>query len=104
MIVTSTDTVPDREVTAILGIVKGNSVRARNIGDDLIQGVQSMLGGELRSYSRLVSEARDEALERMQDEARDRNADAVLTVRLETSEIAQGAAELLAYGTAVKLD
>ncbi|MDX1745141.1 MAG: YbjQ family protein [Halobacteriales archaeon] len=103
MIVTNTDSVPDRDVVEILGLVKGNTVRARNVGRDITQSIRNIAGGELKSYSGLMSDSRDEALERMEAHARDLDADAVLNVRFETSEIAQGSAEVLAYGTAVRL-
>lgn len=103
MIVTSTDAVPDRDVVEILGVVKGNTVRARNVGRDITQSIRNIAGGELKSYSGLLSDARDEALDRMEGQARQLDADAVLNVRFETSEIAQGSAEVLVYGTAVRL-
>lgn len=103
MLITSTDTVPERETAEILGLVKGNTVRARNVGRDITQSIRNIAGGELKSYSGLMSDARDEALERMEADAAALDADAVVNVRFETSEIAQGSAEVLAYGTAVRL-
>ena len=103
MIVTSTETVPDRDIVEILGVVKGNTVRARNVGRDITQSIRNIAGGELKSYSGLLSDARDQALDRMEDQAHQLDADAVLNVRFETSEIAQGSAEVLVYGTAVRL-
>lgn len=104
MIVTNTETVPGRDVAEILGLVKGNTVRARNVGRDITQSIRNIAGGELKSYSGLMSDSRDEALDRMAEDARRLDADAVLNVRFETSEIAQGSAEVLAYGTAVRLE
>lgn len=104
MIVTNTETVPGRDVVEILDVVKGNTVRARNVGRDITQSIRNIAGGELKSYSGLMSDSRDEALDRMEEDARRLDADAVLNVRFETSEIAQGASEVLAYGTAVRLE
>ncbi|MFB6173548.1 MAG: YbjQ family protein [Halobacteriales archaeon] len=103
MELTTTETVPGREVESSLGIVKGNTVRARNVGRDLTQSIRNIAGGELKSYTGLLSDAREEALERLADAAEAEGADAVVNVRFETSEIAQGSAEILAYGTAVTL-
>lgn len=99
----TTETVPDGDVAEVLGIAKGNTVRAKNVGRDITQALRNITGGELKSYSTLLSDARDEALDRMAAAAEEMGADAVVNVRYETSEIAQGAAEVLAYGTAVRL-
>jgi len=104
MLVTSTETVPGRETTEVLGLVRGNTIRARNVGRDITQGLRNLAGGELKAYTTLLTDAREEAQERMEAEARQKGADAVVNVRFETSEISGGAAELLVYGTAVKLD
>ena len=103
MHVTTTETVPGHEVTEILGIARGNTVRARNVGRDFTQSLRNLTGGELKSYSGLLSEAREEALSRMVSDAESMNADAIVNVRLETSQITEGGSELLAYGTAVRL-
>lgn len=100
----TTETVPDGEVVEVLGIAKGNTVRAKNVGRDITQALRNITGGELKSYSNLLSDARNEALSRMSGEAEEMGADAVVNIRYETSEIAQGAAEILAYGTAVRLE
>jgi uncharacterized protein YbjQ (UPF0145 family) len=102
--VVSTETVPGRETTEALGIARGNIVRARNVGRDITQGLRNLAGGELKAYSTLLSTARDEAIERMEADAVAMGADAVVNVRIETSEISQGASEVIAYGTAVTLD
>jgi uncharacterized protein YbjQ (UPF0145 family) len=100
----TTDSIPGHEVTEVLGIAKGNTVRARNLARDFTQGLRNMAGGELKAYSTLLTEARDEAISRMEENALEMGADAVLNVRMETSEVTQGASEVIAYGTAVKLD
>lgn len=100
----TTETVPGREITEVLGIARGNTVRARNVGRDITQGLRNLAGGELKSYSSLLTEARDEAIARMEADGAEMGADAVVNVRIETSQVAQGASELIAYGTAVRLD
>ncbi|MFC4549087.1 MULTISPECIES: YbjQ family protein [Halorussus] len=104
MIVTNTETVAGREIAENLGLVRGNTVRARNVGRDITQGLRSIAGGELKAYSTLMADAREEAIARMEAEARDLDADAVVNVRFVTAEVTTGGAELLAYGTAVRLD
>lgn len=103
MIVTSTETVSGRETAETLGLVRGNTIRARNVGRDITQGLRNIVGGELKAYTTLLTDAREEAMARMEEEAEALGADAVVNVRFETSQVANGAAELLAYGTAVRL-
>jgi uncharacterized protein YbjQ (UPF0145 family) len=103
MIVTTTDYVPGYEVKEVMGIAKGSTIRAKHIGKDIVAGLKSIVGGELGGYTEMLNEARDEAMKRMIDEAMKLNADAIINVRLETAEVMQGAAEVLSYGTAVKL-
>ena len=103
IIVTSTETVPGMKVVQILGIVKGNTVRTRNIGRDIGAGFKNLIGGEIKSYTEMISQARDEAYNRMVNQAIDLGADGVINVRFMTSAVLAGASELLAYGTAVKL-
>lgn len=103
MIICSTEAIPNREVTEILGIARGSTVRARNIGRDIFAGLKNIIGGEIEEYSKLQAHAREQALQRLEQDARRMGADAVLNVRLTTAMIMQGAAEVLAYGTAVKL-
>jgi len=100
----TTETVPGYEVVEVLGIARGNTVRARNVGRDITQGLRNLAGGELKAYSTLLAQARDEALERMEADAVEMGADAVVNVRMETSEVTQGGSEVIAYGTAVKLE
>lgn len=103
MILTTTETIPGKTIKDILGIAKGSTVRAKHIGRDIMAGLKHLIGGELKGYTEMLNEAREEALKRMQDDAKKKGADAVVCVRLVTSELMQGAAEVSAYGTAVKL-
>ena len=103
MLMTTWETVAGREITETLGVVTANSVRARNIGRDVLAGFRSIAGGPIEAYRELLSESREEALARLTTEARAMEADAIVCVRISTSSIMQGAAEVLAYGTAVKL-
>ena len=103
MITCTTEHVPGREIAEVIGLVTGNTVRSKNVGKDIGAGLKSLAGGELKSYTSMLSEARAESLERMTKAAQDVGADAVVMLRFTTSAITEGAAELLAYGTAVKL-
>lgn len=103
MILVTTDVVPGREITAVIGLVRGNTVRARHVGRDLLASLKNMVGGEIDEYTKLLAESREQSLDRMLAEAQARGADAIVGLRFATSEIAQGASEFLAYGTAVKL-
>lgn len=103
MIVTMTDSVPGREVAEILGIVRGNVVRTRFFGRDIMAGLRNLVGGEVPEYTKLMAEAREQALDRLRADAQSLGADAVVTMRITTSMIMGGSAELLAYGTAVRL-
>ena len=99
----TTEAIPGHEIVEVLGIARGNTVRARNVGRDITQGLRNLAGGELKAYSTLLADARDQAIERMEANALEMGADAVVNVRMETSEVTQGASEVIAYGTAVKL-
>lgn len=103
MIVVTTESVPGRQIVATLGFVRGNTVRAAHAGDDASAWLKNMVGGEIEEYTKLLAESREQALDRMIAEARAHGADAVVGLRFESCEIASGCAELLAYGTAVKL-
>ncbi|RQG98690.1 YbjQ family protein [Natrarchaeobius oligotrophus] len=103
MYISNTETVPDGEVVEVLGIARGNTVEARNVGRDITQGIRNVFGGELKAYSDLLTKARDEAIARMEADAEEMGADAVVNVRLETSQITEGGSEVMAYGTAVQL-
>jgi len=103
MIISNTETIPGKEVTETLGVVRGSTVRARNIGRDIFASLKNIVGGEVSEYTKLMADSREEALMRMQQDANRLGADAVVNVRFTTSAIMQGMAEILAYGTAVKL-
>ena len=103
IIVTTTDFVPGYEVERVLGVVFGNTVRAKHIGKDISALFKNIVGGEIQEYTEMLSDARKEALNRLIKAAKDLGADAVINVRFTTSQTMAGAAELLAYGTAVKL-
>ena len=102
MIVTTTEQVPGHEYE-IIGVVSGNTVRAKHLGKDIMSGLKSVVGGELQEYTDMLSDARKESINRMINDASEMGADAVVNVRFTTSQTTAGAAELLAYGTAVKL-
>lgn len=103
LIVTTTESVPGFEVKEILGVVTGNTVRAKHIGKDIMAGLKNIVGGELQEYTEMLNDSREESMNRMIKEAKNLGADAVLGARFMTSAVSQGAAELLAFGTAVKL-
>ena len=103
IITTTTTEIPGKKVVTILGVVKGNTIRARNVGRDVLAGFKNLVGGEIKSYTQMTTQAREEAFNRMINQAIDMKADAIIGVRFGTSMIMQGAAEMLAYGTAVKL-
>lgn len=103
VIVTTATEVPGKKVAQILGIVKGNTVRARNIGRDIGAGFKNLVGGEIKTYTDMISHSREEAYNRMVNSAIELGADAIIGVRFMTSMIMAGASEMLAYGTAVKL-
>ena len=101
MIITTTEQVPGHEYE-IIGVVSGNTVRAKHLGKDIMSGLKSVVGGELQEYTDMLSDARIEAMNRMINNALELNADAIVNVRFTTSQTMAGAAELLAYGTAVQ--
>ena len=103
MIITTSENIPNREITDILGIARGSTVRARNLGKDIFAALKNVVGGEIEEYTRLQADAREQALVRMIADAISLDADAVINLRFSTSLIMQGASEILAYGTAVKL-
>ena len=104
MILSNTEEVPGRQIREFYGVVTGSTVRAKHIGRDLMAGLKNLVGGELKGYTELLQEARQEALDRMSEQAHAVGANAVVNVRFSTSSVAQGAAELFAYGTAVRVD
>ena len=103
IIVTTSNEIPGKKVAQILGVVKGNTVRARNIGRDIGAGLKNLVGGEVKTYTEMTTHAREESFNRMVNEAVKIKADAVIGMKFMTSMIMQGASEMLAYGTAVKL-
>ncbi len=102
MIFVTTETIKGKEIKETLGTVRGSTVRARNIGRDFFAGLKNIVGGEISEYTQLLADSREQAIKRMLDDAKILNADAVVNVRFTTSNVMQGAAEILAYGTAVK--
>lgn len=103
MIISTIETIPGREIKEILGVSRGSTVRARNIGRDIFAGLKNIVGGEIHEYTQLQAQAREQALERMITDAQQLGADAVIGIRMHTSMIMQGASEILVYGTAVSL-
>ncbi len=104
MILTNVDFVPGKKIVEHFGLVSGSTVRARHIGSDMVASFKNMVGGELKGYTQLLTDARKQAIERMVEQANQLGANAVINIRLATSAITQGAAELYAYGTAVKVE
>lgn len=104
MIITTTETIPGKDVVEILGVARGSTVRARHIGNDIMAGLKNIVGGEIEEYTKLQAQSREQALERMIKDAEKLGADAVIGMRMMTSMVAQGAAEILVYGTAVKIN
>lgn len=99
----TTETIAGHEITEVLGVVRGSTVRARNVGRDIFAGLKNLVGGEIEEYTKLAADSREEAYFRMVKDAERLGADAVVGVRFTTSMIMQGASEMLAFGTAVKL-
>ena len=104
MILTNVNTVPGRKIIEHFGIVQGSTVRAKHAGRDLMAGLKNLVGGELKGYTELLQDSRKEAMERMTAQATQMGANAVINIRFATSSVAQGASELFAYGTAVKVE
>ena len=104
MILSTTETIPGRTIKRFFGVVTGSTVRSKHIGRDFMAGLKNIFGGELRGYTELLQESREDALARMIQEAESLGANAVVNLRFATSSITQGAAELFAYGTAVQVD
>lgn len=103
MIISNLDFIPGREVEKTLGVVKGNTIRARHLGKDIMAGFKAMVGGEIGEYTKMIAESREQSLDRMAEQAQQLGADAVLNIRFSTSSVMRSAAEILVYGTAVKL-
>ncbi len=103
MLLVTTEVVEGRMIDEVLGLVRGNTIRARHLGRDVMAGLRNVVGGEIKDYTRMLSQARDQAIERMVKEAENLGANAIVGVRFTTSQTMSGAAEILAYGTAVRL-
>tara|TARA_Y100000996_G_C22483267_1_gene627104 strand:- start:839 stop:1156 length:318 start_codon:yes stop_codon:yes gene_type:complete len=103
MIITTTETIPNKKIMETIGICRGSTVRARNVGRDIFAGLKNIIGGEIQEYTKLQAQSREQALERMIDDAEKSGANAIVNVRFTTSMVMQGASEILAYGTAVKI-
>lgn len=104
LLLSNIETLPGYRITACLGLVQGSTIRAKHFGRDLMAGLKNIVGGELRGYTELLQESRQEATQRMMEQASRLGANAVVNVRFGTSSITQGAAEILAYGTAVRVE
>jgi uncharacterized protein YbjQ (UPF0145 family) len=104
MINVNTDFISGKEIKETLGLVRGSTIRARHVGRDILASLKTIIGGEIKSYTAMINSAREQSLERMNEEAKKLDADAVINVRFVTAEVMQGAAEVLAYGTAVKFE
>ncbi|MQY78951.1 MAG: heavy metal-binding domain-containing protein [Bacteroidetes bacterium] len=103
MLITTQDYLADYEITETLGMVKGNTIRARHVGKDILAGLRTIIGGEITEYTKMLAESREQALDRVIADAKAKGADGIVCLRFTTSAVMRGAAELLAYGTAVKL-
>ena len=104
MIVVSSEGIPGKEIVRTMGLVRGNTIRARHIGKDIMASLRNIAGGEIEEYTKMLAESREQALDRMVEDAQKLGANAIIGVRFTTSSMMQGAAELLAYGTAVRVE
>ncbi len=104
MIIVTSESLPGRKIVKTFGLVKGNTIRARHVGRDIIAGLKGLVGGEISDYTKLIAESREQAIDRMTDDAKRMGANAIVGTRFTTSVLMGGAAELLAYGTAVQVD
>jgi uncharacterized protein YbjQ (UPF0145 family) len=104
VILSTIETVPGRDIVEILGVARGNVIRAKHIGADIVASLRNLVGGEVTEYTKLMAEAREQAFDRMIAQAQTMNADAVIGIRFTTSMVVAGAAELLVFGTAVRLN
>ncbi|GAB6139064.1 YbjQ family protein [Halanaerobaculum tunisiense] len=104
MIITTTEQITGNKIKENLGLVRGNTIRTRHLGNDILAVLRNLIGGEVKGYTAMISDTREEALKRMKQEAKNLGAEAVINVRFSTSQVMTGASEILAYGTAVKLE
>ncbi|MBN1695100.1 YbjQ family protein [candidate division WOR-3 bacterium] len=103
MILSTTDEIAGKEITEVLGLVRGNTIRCRHIGKDIMAGFKNLVGGEITDYTKMLAESREQSLDRMVENAKELGADAIVGIRFTTSSVMQAAAELLVYGTAVRI-
>jgi len=104
MILVNTSDIHGKKIVEVLGLVKGSTIQSRHIGDDLLAGVKTIFGGEIKEYTEMLDEAREIAIKRMIEDAKMKGANAILNIRFSSSSIMPGAAEILVYGTAVKIE
>ena len=104
MLLTNTEEIPGKKIVAFYGVVSGSTVRAKHVGKDMLAGIKNIFGGELKGYTELLQETRDQAIERMKSQALQMGANAIVNVRFSTSSVAAGAAEIYVYGTAVSVE
>ena len=104
MFITNTEEIAGKQISVCHGVVSGSTVRAKHAGRDIMAGLKNILGGELTAYTELLGESRDQAIERMQDQAQQMGANAIVNVRFSTSSVTAGASEIYVYGTAVTVD
>ncbi len=104
MIISTADTIPGVRIVRVLGLARGNTIRTRHIGKDIVAAFKNMVGGEVEEYTKMLAERREQAIDRMTENARELGANAVIAMRLGTSSMMQGAAEIVAYGTAVVVE
>lgn len=103
MIIVNSNEVAGYEIVETLGLVRGSTIRAKNVGQDILAGLRNIVGGEVKEYTKMINESREQSITRMISEAESLGADAIINIRFTTSQVMQGAAEILVYGTAVKL-
>jgi uncharacterized protein YbjQ (UPF0145 family) len=104
MLLATTDTIPGKTIVRHVGLVKGNTIRARHLGKDILAGLRNLVGGEIAEYTKLMGESREQSLDRMMEEARKLGANAIVGLRFSTAEVMAHAAEILVYGTAVVVE
>lgn len=104
MLIVTSDEIPGRKIVKVIGLVKGNSIRARHIGRDVVAALRNITGGEIVEYTKMIAESREQAIDRMIDQARAAGANAIVALRMTTASMMDRAAELLAYGTAVVVE
>lgn len=104
MIVSTSDTIPGKRIVKVLGLARGNTIRCRHVGKDIVAAFKNLVGGEVEEYTKMMAESREQAMDRMIENATDLGANAVVAMRLGTASVMQGAAEIVAYGTAVHVE